>query len=235
MRRVGGLQVPVGLVERVAVAILVERRRPPAVVAAHEVASPRRLVDVVAEMHDEVDVLGRHVAEGGVVALLVLLAGGEGEVECRQPLRRLRCSLGPADRAGDAAHREAIPIGPAGLQPAHLDMHRVRPAGFGDRLAAGHDPSHRLVLGDRPVDRDRCAQPLGGSPAAINRVHSTTEPGVGRPEATPSAKGSTPAAPRPAPPPAATGRRDRRQRNDATWRQSLRPANACFNCGAWVC
>ncbi len=80
---VRGLQIGIGLVQRIARAIVIERVRLPARVLAHMVAPPGRLVDVIAEKDDEIGRVGDDVAVGAVVALLVLLAGGEGEAQPR--------------------------------------------------------------------------------------------------------------------------------------------------------
>ena len=90
--RVRGLQVRVGLVLRVALAVVGEVDDLVVGVRAH-VAARRRvgvrvvLVDVVAEVDDQVEVVLRHVLVGRVVAVLVLLAGRERE---RQRARRAR-------------------------------------------------------------------------------------------------------------------------------------------------
>jgi hypothetical protein len=72
-------------VDGVAGAVVVEREDLLRAVRAHRAFAVALLVDVVAEVHDEIEVLARHVFVGGVVAHLVFLAGGEREA---QALRR---------------------------------------------------------------------------------------------------------------------------------------------------
>ena len=69
-----GLQIGVGFVECVAVAELGKRRRNPDAVLAHMARAPGLFVDVVTEMHDQIEIARGHVAIRGEVALLVLLA-----------------------------------------------------------------------------------------------------------------------------------------------------------------
>lgn len=87
---VGGAQVRVAAVEGVAVAIAGQARRLARVVAADVAAGSDVLVrpilvDVVAEVDDEVEVLGGHVPVRRAPPLLVVLAGGvrEGELSHR--------------------------------------------------------------------------------------------------------------------------------------------------------
>ena len=83
---------------------------------------------MLAKEQHGIEFFGRHVAQRRIIALLVLLAGGEGEAQCR----RLGCGLGrrarAADRARLAVHCEAIPVGPIGPEAGDIDMHRMRPA-----------------------------------------------------------------------------------------------------------
>ncbi len=151
MRGVRRLQVAVGLVERIAVAELIQHRRPTAVVMAHQFPAPRDVVDVVADEQHGVQLLRRHVAQRGEIALLVLLARGEGKAQRRHVLARIGRGAGATDRACLALHREAVPVGPVGPQPIDFDMQRVRPARVGRGLARAHDLLQPLVLGDRPL------------------------------------------------------------------------------------
>src|SRR5439155_6205970 len=102
---VRGLQVGIALVELVAVAEFLERRRNSDAVLADVVRSPGFLIDVVAEMHDEAEIACGHVAVGGKVALLVLLAGCESKTE--RPRRPGGCGSGASDRAERRTGAEA--------------------------------------------------------------------------------------------------------------------------------
>src|SRR4030095_8506241 len=81
VRGVRRLKIGIALVERVTDPILVERAGLRRVVLAHVVLTPGRLVDVVAEVEDQVEIVREHVVIRGVVALLVLLAGGDRETK----------------------------------------------------------------------------------------------------------------------------------------------------------
>ena len=96
-RSVAALQVGIAFVERVTVAVLVERVGLAGIVLAHVIAAPRRFVDVIAEEHDEIEVFGRHVPVRRVVALLVLLARREREAQAFDRGIRGGCSARAAD------------------------------------------------------------------------------------------------------------------------------------------
>ena len=154
-RGMGGLQVAVELVERITIAELRQRRRNANLMPSHQPRSPGLLVDVVAEVDHQVEVARGHVAIGREVALLVLLARGEGEA---QPLRRARGGRRGAratDRTLRRARPEPVPVGTPRFQAARLRMNRMGQRRDGLFGAARDDPGKGLVLGDLPVDRDR--------------------------------------------------------------------------------
>jgi len=85
-RGVRRLQVRVVAVQGVAAPVAGELRGLARVVSAHVAARGvvlvrPVLVDVVAEVHDEVEILPGHVPVGRVVTVFELLTGGEGEGE----------------------------------------------------------------------------------------------------------------------------------------------------------
>src|SRR5207247_10960021 len=85
-RGVRRLEIRVGLVLRVPVAVVRQAEAPPALgVLANDVAASVPLVDVITEEEDRVQILACEVGVRRVVALRVVLAGGEREVQ------RLRC------------------------------------------------------------------------------------------------------------------------------------------------
>ena len=90
---VGGLEVRVGFVLGVAVAIVVERGELGADVLANAALAGRAFIDVVAEVDDQVEVLLGHVLVGGEEAGFVVLAGGEGEAESRRAGRTVAGSV----------------------------------------------------------------------------------------------------------------------------------------------
>ncbi len=117
------LQVGVELVEGVTVAVGLQRLHGRGVVPAGLAVVDTALVDVVADMQHEVEVFLGHVAVGGVVAVLVLLAAGDGQLKALQGLRRRGGGACAADRAGVAQRIEAVPVPAAGLEPVHLMAH----------------------------------------------------------------------------------------------------------------
>ena len=161
MPGMGCLQVAIRLIERIAVAIFLERSRATALVTTHQIASPAALVDIVAEEQHRVQFLVGHVALRGIETLLVLLARREGEAQRRHVLGPVGRGARAADRTGLALHGEAIPVEAVGPQPLDIDMHRVAPLRLGGRPARVHDLLHPLVLGDRPADGDRAVEPFG--------------------------------------------------------------------------
>jgi hypothetical protein len=97
------------------------------------------LVDVVAEMHDEVEVLCRDVAPRRVVAVGVVLTRGEGE------LQRVH---GAGDRRGSRATGRALRE--PDLEP--VPVPRARP-----QARARHGPRARTPAAPRPRRGARCA------------------------------------------------------------------------------
>jgi hypothetical protein len=156
---VRGAQMRVGLVKRVAEPVLLERlclggelrrelwvARPPAVGDAV-------LVRVVAEVHDEVEVLAGDLAVGGIEALLPLLARHEAEPQLVDAAARRRARA--AHRARRVAAGEAVEVLAPGVQPVDLDVDRVRERRPGGRPAARDDAAHPGILRQIPAHLDR--------------------------------------------------------------------------------
>src|SRR4029450_4140962 len=120
MARVRRLQIGVALVQRVTDAVFVERLRLARAVRADVVRAPRRFVDVVADVDDQIEVVLEHVAVRDEVALLELLAGGEGESEAvavgvggrRGPRTADRAHLARGAGAGPAPQRRLEALAP---------------------------------------------------------------------------------------------------------------------------
>ena len=123
---------------------------------ALEAGIARGLVDEVAEVDDEVEVLFGHVGVGGEQALFPVLAAREREPQPLGPLIRGRERAGAADRAGRGAGAESIPVPAIRLQAVALDVHRMAEFGGGLHRAVPDDGAHRVVAGDFPTDVDRC-------------------------------------------------------------------------------
>ena len=160
MRR---LKILVGLVLRVAIAVVGEAEAPaPLAVVTDDVPTRRPLVDVVAEKKDGVEILARQVRVRRVVALHVVLAGGEGETERLRCGARGRRRAGSADGALDTARAEAIPVHPVRIEATHFDVDRMGELREGARSARAHNVFHSVIAGNEPFDADRGAATGGG-------------------------------------------------------------------------
>ena len=158
------------------------------------VLAPAVLVDVVAQVDDQVEVVLRHLLVGGEQALLVVLAGGEGEPQLLRARRSGAGSgAGAADRAGRVAGPEPVPVPAVRPQPVDLDVDRVAQLRRGDGGAAlrptfcipsSSATSHRTSTGSGFMP------PSGSSGLGASRVQRTTPVAVGSPDATPSVNGS---------------------------------------------
>ena len=154
----GRLQIEIGSVQRVAVPVIAETYGLRTGVCADRVPSPRALIDVIAEVYDEVERIAGHVPIGRVIAVLVVLARGEGKAQIRKRGTDGRGRACASDRAQLRACLEAIPVPAPGCQSLDLDVHgmgvlrsRQRDATSGDAPKAfvmGHLPRH--LDGQRP-------------------------------------------------------------------------------------
>ena len=169
-RRMRGLEIRIGPILRVAVAVVLERRDLVAAVHANPpgFGIARVLIDVVAEVKDEVEIFGGEMTVGREVAGLEMLTGDEGEPETIG--RRAERRQGPraSDRARRIAHVEPIPVPPIGPQPFDVHVHRVRPLRRRAHDAASNDLRHLVVFGDFPPDVHR------------NRRHAAALQRIGR-------------------------------------------------------
>jgi hypothetical protein len=156
--RVCRLEILVRLVERVAVAVFGEREDLWAVMGADvtalgDVLVRAVLVDVVAEVHDEVKVLLTHPPVRRVVAVLVHLAGGEREGERLDACPRHRSGLGPSCGTQLRPRPETVEVLAGGLEAPNLDVERVGKFGPGEPFRASHHLPEALIFGDLPVHR----------------------------------------------------------------------------------
>jgi hypothetical protein len=136
------------------------------------------LVDVVAEEDHDVRGLVREVPVGREVAVLVVGAGDETEPEPAEGLAGRRRRPRAADAALGLAAREAIPVGPAGLESAHLQVDRVGVGRLGDGLARLDDSPHAVIRGDVVAEDDVA----GGQPPGRGRVGPERLRGEPRPQ-----------------------------------------------------
>ena len=156
------LQVRVGPMQRIAVAIAGQGGGVLEPVAAHDVGRPRPgagvFVDVVAQEQGQVRRLVGHVAIGAEIADLPVRAGGDGQLQPIHVRIRRRRRAGQAHRAALAGGGEPIPVGAAGGQALDLHMDRMGGGGIRRDLARGDDAGKALVGGDVPAHRDGRAQ-----------------------------------------------------------------------------
>lgn len=128
------------------------------------VGAHARLVDVVAEVDDEVEVLLGHVVVRCVVAVLPRLAGGERELQVVRLRQCRRGGPGAAHGRYVTPRAETVVVHVVGLEPADLRVHRVGELGSGDHAAALHDMPEGLVGGHFVLDPDghlrHAAQPV---------------------------------------------------------------------------
>ena len=159
------LQRGVALVLRVPVAVVRQRGE---LVQAHPLRRhvraagqpPARvvLVDVVAEVQHHVEVLGGQPVVRGPVAVLPVLAVDHPDAQPHRVRPRRRGGAGASDRADQPAGAEAVGVLPAGLQAAHVDVHRVRPLRPGERDAAADRVPEGRVGRHLPLHRDRAGR-----------------------------------------------------------------------------
>ena len=162
--RVQVLQVGIEPVLRIAVAIERQRRRRHAVaVAAHgRFVLLDGVVDVIAEEQHDVWIFVGQMPVGREIAVLIVGARHEAEAQLVEGRSRRRQGHGAADAARRVAAHEAIPIGPAGLEPADIEMHRIGKGPFGRGLALAHHVVHGGVGRDLVVDGDVAAAHAAG-------------------------------------------------------------------------
>jgi hypothetical protein len=155
MARVRGLEVRVALVQRVTDAVFVERRRLASAVGPDVIRAPGGFVDVVAHVDDQIEVVLEHVSIRDEIALLELLAGGEGEAEAVAVGAGGRRGPRTTDPAHLAASAEPVPVPARGLELIDFDADRVRPRGGRGRDAPLDHLAHAIVGGHLPLDGDR--------------------------------------------------------------------------------
>jgi hypothetical protein len=157
-RGVGRLQVGIRSVLRVPGPVVVQREQLPLGDVLAHVLDPvgaSSLVDVVAEVHDQLDVvLKRQVGVGRVIAVRVVLTRDEREAERGRTRAHERRRPGPPDRADLRAPLKAVPVLRARLQPRDLRVHRVDLRGQRLHRIAAHD------LAELRVRRELIAHPV---------------------------------------------------------------------------
>ena len=153
-----GDQIPIHFVERVAVAIVDKGIELVAVVRAHApVDAPAvraALVDVVAAVKDEIELLFRDAAERGEVAVFVVIAAAHCEPQSIDQGADGRRGSRPPDLADLVAGAEAVPVVMRRIEAGHLGVHAVTELRSRERRAASHDRREPGVACHLPVDFD---------------------------------------------------------------------------------
>ena len=149
-----GLKVGIRLVTREAGPVIIERDRLRPFMMAHVVPAPGRLVDVIAQVDDQIQIVGQHMPVGRVIPLLVLLAGPRGEAQPRRGGIQRRRGPGAADRAGRVAGMEAVPIPAVRFQARQFGVHRMAPVRRRVTGGPGDDLAESLVRRDLDADRN---------------------------------------------------------------------------------
>ncbi len=157
-RAVRGDEVGIRLVEAVAVAVVDQRIDLVAGVLAHAPLGPAAvgapLVDVVAGVDDEVELLLGDAPVGGEIAGLEVAAAADAEAQPvdRGPGRRRRSRAPGLTELVPGA--KAIPVVVRRLEPVHLDVNAVGQFRPGQGLPFLHDGPERRVRRQLPLDRD---------------------------------------------------------------------------------
>jgi hypothetical protein len=158
---VGRLQIGVGLVDRIAVPVVHQRvhlveglwhlTRERGALGRCGVAI---LMDVVAVVEDEVELLAGQVPEGGEVAVLIALAAGDAEAELGDGCGHLRQRARATNPASLSPHREPVIVEAVGLKSVDLNVHRMSEFGVRDYRPLLDNRVHALVRGKFPLHLD---------------------------------------------------------------------------------
>jgi len=174
----GILQVGVQPIERVAIAIVVDADDLRAVVIPPRGDGVRQaaLVDIVADMYDEIQILLRHIAIGCIEALAKILTGSQ-----REPVRPV-ARAGKSPRAPDTTCRaqrtKLIEEPPIGRQTGYQHVYRVAVSRKRCSGALPDDISHTGVRSDFPSHQNRPVRHA----AAVEWIGRQARPQHGRME-----------------------------------------------------
>ena len=160
------LQVLVEPVLSVAPAVLVQALDFLAEVLPDPFVDPGVLVDVIAQVNDEVEVLLLHVGVAVEITCFVMLAGGEGEAHGVGHGAWGGRGAGAPDRAGLRPGVETVVVPAVRIEPIHLDVDGVAELRQGEGFSLADYLGEGLVPGNLPLDPDG----LGVQPATGERV-----------------------------------------------------------------
>ena len=171
----GGLQVGVGLVLRMALPVVRQRHRLRTDVVTHPVPTPPcgMLVLIVTKVHDEIRLLLGEAPVRGEPPLLEVRARCDAH---RQRVQRARrgCGAGATRRGQVPACTEPVEVLRAGAQSTEFDVHAVRRLGRRPGHPALLDAGERLVARHLPADVDR---PGGHATTAVAGERVGRQPG----------------------------------------------------------
>ncbi|MCY1530985.1 hypothetical protein D9M68_661960 [compost metagenome] len=173
-RGMHGLQQRVALVQRVAVAEVLQAGRGGQAVRARQlrarVGGHRGLVDVIAQEHHQIQVFLPHLPVRGVVALFPALAGGKGKAHAWGQRVGRRRGAGAGRGGGCVAVHEPVEVPAVRAQPVDFHMNRMAQFGQRLRLAAANDATERFILGNFPLDGQRTLQRRGALGIGLGRT-----------------------------------------------------------------
>src|SRR6185295_12019511 len=145
------LEIRIESVKGIAVPVIAERSKLQAVVKPRASLLSSTLIDVVAEVHNQLDIFLGHVPVSGKVTSLVMLAGGKGKGELVETTLRIGGGAGPPNGAHVSPRAELIPVLLIGLQTSDFYMDRMSEVGECGGAAFLDDSAHSLVGGDLPI------------------------------------------------------------------------------------
>jgi hypothetical protein len=126
--------------------------------AVGEAAARVALVDVVAEVEDDVEILFGQARVRRPETVLEVLAADHTHAQAERVGEAGRRRTRPADRAELAAGAEPVEVVAAGCQTPHVDVDRVGQIRPGERDPGPDHPVEPLVERDLPADRQRPAR-----------------------------------------------------------------------------
>ena len=171
-RGVDGLQCRVAAILRVPIPVVLERHQLAAHVPAHAIVAGGVFVNVIPQVHREIQILVRHVLEGRVEALLVVLARHERKshlVHRRAGRRERACT---PDRTQLIARLKLIPIPALRFEARHFHVDCVGPRGRCHGRARLHHARHAIVGSNTPLHVDR----LAPHASAVQRIRRQPGP-----------------------------------------------------------
>jgi hypothetical protein len=137
------------------------------------------LVDVVAQVEDDVRMLLGHPPVRGEPAVLVLRARRDRERDRRRGAAG-RCRAGAADGGQLAERLEALPVPGVRVQSANVDVDGVRLGPDGRRGAAADRAAEVLGGGDLPPHADRPVAEAAVGGERVRRQPGPDHDGVGQ-------------------------------------------------------